>query len=500
VTGAAPGPRRLRLLGAGLGLLLLGTYGYFFTGSGPNQNTRYDLARAIVEEGSDAIDSYHENTIDKASYDGHYYSDKGPGSSLAAVPFYAVGWAAARLFAGAEEVRASLPIQERLFQWVQLGCAALPGALLGVAMLALLLRLGPGVRPGWATLAALAVALGTPLFAYSTMFYGHVLSALGLFLGFLLLFPPRGAVPRRAALLAGACFGFATLTEYPAAPAAALLVAVRLWPARGEARRAAVAGAARALGWLAVGALPFAVLLAANDRLVTGSCFTVGYANVEEVFQSFQRVGFYGVALLDPGVLLKLLVGRQRGLWLLSPVLLCALPGFAALWRLERRVAIATGAVIAYFLLLNASYSVWWGGAATYPRHLTAAAPFFVPAVYLALTSPAEWLRQATRAAAVVSAVHGLVVVATDPQALQNVAFPLGQAYRALLRGELGAELWYTPSMNGAARALSRGTNLGMHLVGARNLWSLVPLLALWGAAALVARAVLRRAEVTPPR
>jgi hypothetical protein len=493
-----PRQRWMRLSGAGLGVLLLCTYGYFFTGSGPNQNTRYDLVRAVVEEGRMAIDSYHENTIDKASGQGHYYSDKAPGSSVAALPVYAAAYGTARLWSPAEWIRRDLRTQERLLQLVQLFCAALPGALLGVSVLLFLLQwTAPRVHLGWTLIAALAVALGTPLFAYSTMFYGHVLSALGLFVGYQLLFRATEESPGRTALLAaGACFGFATLAEYTAAPAAAILLAVRAWPSRGVPLRSTVREAGRLAGWIAAGGIPFALLFAANNRLVTGSWLQIGYANVQEQFQGYQRVGFYGVGLPSPAVLFELLLGRMRGLWLLSPILLCALAGIPAAWRRSRRVTLAAGAVIAYYLLLNASYAAWWGGASTYPRHLTAAAPFFAPFVYFALISPRAWVRLATRIAAALSILNGLVIVAVDPQVVKSVAFPLASVYRALLRGELGAALWWTPSLNGAARALSKGTNLGMYLTGATNLWSLLPLLAFWIAAVLVLRSRLRRAGV----
>src|SRR5258705_9840378 len=62
------------------------SYAYFYQGGGWNQNSRFDLVRAIVEQGTLRIDAYHENTFDKAYYEGHYYSDKAPGLALLALP------------------------------------------------------------------------------------------------------------------------------------------------------------------------------------------------------------------------------------------------------------------------------------------------------------------------------------------------------------------------------------------------------------------------------
>src|SRR3954468_11809784 len=60
---------------------------YFYEGGGWNQNSRFDLLRSIVERHTIQIDAYHENTQDKAHFQGHYYSDKAPGLVFLAVPF-----------------------------------------------------------------------------------------------------------------------------------------------------------------------------------------------------------------------------------------------------------------------------------------------------------------------------------------------------------------------------------------------------------------------------
>ena len=66
-------------------VLLFVSYGYFYQAGGWNQNTRFNLVRAILNDGSLQIDPYHLNTGDKAFHDGHYYADKAPGLSFAAL-------------------------------------------------------------------------------------------------------------------------------------------------------------------------------------------------------------------------------------------------------------------------------------------------------------------------------------------------------------------------------------------------------------------------------
>src|SRR5438034_8265634 len=69
-----------------IGIVTLVSYAYFYQGGGWNQNSRFDLVRAILERGTLRIDAYHENTEDKTISNGHFYSDKAPGLALLAVP------------------------------------------------------------------------------------------------------------------------------------------------------------------------------------------------------------------------------------------------------------------------------------------------------------------------------------------------------------------------------------------------------------------------------
>src|SRR5436309_10200166 len=70
-----------------LGAVSFLSFLYFYEGGGWNQNSRFDLLRAIVERPTLQIDAYADNTQDKAHFRGHYYSDKAPGLVFLAVPF-----------------------------------------------------------------------------------------------------------------------------------------------------------------------------------------------------------------------------------------------------------------------------------------------------------------------------------------------------------------------------------------------------------------------------
>ena len=70
--------------------LLLFCYGFFQQVPAWNEYSRYDLVRALVDQGTTRIDSYQDNTGDKAFFQGHWYSDKAPGSALLGGPVYSL--------------------------------------------------------------------------------------------------------------------------------------------------------------------------------------------------------------------------------------------------------------------------------------------------------------------------------------------------------------------------------------------------------------------------
>ena len=87
------------------------------------------------------IDAYHENTQDKAHFQGHYYSDKAPGLVFLAVPFALIARPALRM-AGVDP---ESPRGEVALSYVvSAGAVALPTALAGVCLFFLGLRFGGG--------------------------------------------------------------------------------------------------------------------------------------------------------------------------------------------------------------------------------------------------------------------------------------------------------------------------------------------------------------------
>lgn len=156
----------------------------------PNERTRAYLTMALVERGSLQVDAEvarFGRVIDLAKHDGHYYTDKAPGSSLLGVPVYAL----ARALAPNAQWSATdvLALLRRALM--------LPVALLGLFALQRLL-IALGVSAASATLAAVAWPLGTTALHYAGALLGHHLVAVALVVSMWLAVLGRGASGARA--------------------------------------------------------------------------------------------------------------------------------------------------------------------------------------------------------------------------------------------------------------------------------------------------------------
>jgi len=430
--------------------LVFGTYAYFYQAGGWNQNSRFDLTRAIVEQGTLSIDAFQENTGDKALRDGHWYTDKAPGLSLLAVPAYALVHA----------VRAGAVVAGSYLGTVF--AVALPSALAALQLFALGRLIG--LSAAWAAALTLAYALGTLALPYSTIFYGHQLSAaLGLS-AFALVWR------RRAPMLAGLLLGLAVAVDYTSV---VLVIAVMGY--------AVVKLRARGVLWLIAGGVPIALALGAYHAAAFGHPLALPY---EFVLQEHRRMGwFMGIAAPDPRVMGALLVGPYRGLFFGSPWLVAGIPGLAVLARRGFRAeAITCGGIAFAYLLLNAGLVDWHGGWAMGPRYLIPAIPFLaVGAMGLVLAWPAgtparRMLAGVGGAAVAVSFALMLMGTAVRPDVPLTIARPFTQfVIPSFWHGRVARS---NHAIDGEGVSGVRAAwNLG-HLVGLDRLPTLLPLAA----------------------
>lgn len=346
---------------AALFALVFGTYAYFYQAGGWNQNVRFDLTRALVEDHALTIDRFADNTGDLAEKDGHLFCDKAPGVSLMGALPYAFVYAA---FGSAHPSLAYLASASWLTTVL---VVSLPSAL-GVVALALLFgALGAPPAPRYALAAAWGLA--TLAFPYATLYYAHQLAAALLVMAFALLVRIRRGVdpssPGRL-LAIGALGGWAIVCEYPAAIAA---LAIGVYAVR--------AVKPRELIWIVAGGLAPALVLIWYHWTAFGAPWHLPY---DFSTQGNRSQGFFmGIGVPHASALWGILGSPFRGLFYSAPWLLLAVPGAVCLWRRGYRdETIVCASIITSFVWMNASLVDWNGGWAIGARYLVPCLPFLV--------------------------------------------------------------------------------------------------------------------------
>ena len=441
-----------------LGLLLC--YGFFLQQPAWNEYSRYDLIRALVEEGTVQIDSFEENTGDKAFKDGHYYSDKAPGTAILGVPVYAA-YLGLNHLVGIEE-----PPQEAAVPALAFAISGVPTALLVVLLVRFLI---PYAGEPWALCMGVALGLGSILFPFATMFFGHAASAFFLFAAFYALWSARrrGTGSWRV-VLAGFLGGFGVITEFSVVLGVAVLAVYALLagPRVGQFARPFLRHLdLRTATLFVLGGIVPALLLFGHNTLAFGSPLSLGYSNLQNGgFASGMSQGILGVTVPKLAVLGDLTIG-PRGLLRLTPWFVLAPLGLVALRRRAVRAEVVVAASICVgFLLFNAGYYLPFGGWTPGPRFLAPALPFAAVLVGLA----PRRIRPVTLLLVVYSVVIMFVATSTRPNAQELYEDPLIQLWiPRLLSGNLADSLaWHRWGFSGLEPLLLLAIGLVIALAG----------------------------------
>jgi hypothetical protein len=364
------GQRRDSWVAITLFLLLLLCYTYTLPRwADPNQNSRLDMVVAVVEESTFRIDNYVENTVDYAKVGEHYYSDKSPGAAFLGIPVYAglrvlfdlpfmdglmnrltaneaLGATLREGGTGLLEHKVRFAIAQVALTFV---AAALPTGLMGTLMYRLLAQFTPSVWP------RLGVALGygllTPAFAYAGSFYGHQLSAACLFAVFYLAFAGTRPFSTPTLLSIGFLLGYSVITEYPSVLVAGILF---LYTFSRLADR-------RRIGWVILTGGLLAAGWMAYNTAIFGGPLSLGYG-YSELWQEQHHTGFMSLTVPHMEAIWGITFSRFRGLFLLSPLLLLALPGFA-LWHCSGEHRLESWATLASRAALPVAHVALYGSA-----------------------------------------------------------------------------------------------------------------------------------------
>jgi len=329
---------------------------------------RLCLSGSIVR-GKVTIDNCIGDSIDRASYGGHVFTDKAPGMSILSIP-------------AVEALR--LPYSSNWTQHVGpriWGIRVLTsgiGFLIGVLLLG---RLAEGLAPGWGGATAVTFGLGSLAAPLAATTFGHVTAGTLAFGAFILAWGRRPG-------LAGLAAGSAVVVEYQTGLIGVVLAAY-----------VALAGI-RPLARYAAGAIPPLALLGFYDQVAFGSPFHLSYRYVANDYAGDQASGFFGIGIPRLHSIQEVFVGKE-GILVVMPVVVAAAAGLIVLSRRYPLEALVCGAVTAIFLLLNVGYFLPYGGTSPGPRFLIPALPF----LYLGLASAFAARPRITAALSAVSIV-----------------------------------------------------------------------------------------------
>jgi hypothetical protein len=354
---------------------------------------------------------------------GHVYANKAPALAfLAAIPY--------SIIRSLAYDTSSVQALTFIVYLCSLLTVALPGALIPSMLYLAGRRRGFGAR--WCAFVALAIAFGTQLFPYSTIFMVHVPS------GALMLFALTS--PRRA--LAGFAAGLAAAMNYLCLPAV-ILFAPLTRPSATLSRRERVGGAG-VRAFLAGAALPIALLLT-YQRICFGGFFTNSVAKTDPRFLSNGGVLQWPSAYVFYAITLS----PYRGLFYFAPLLIAAIGGWIVWLRSgrERAELAAVTAVALFFFVFNLCFNGWEGGFAIGGRYLVPV----IPLAGLALLHCRAWLRPLAVALAAISFAINFAAAVVDPQPSATIPRPLTQYIAPLLlHGRFSPSVAITPPWSAA--------------------------------------------------
>lgn len=392
-------------------VILCLSYAYFIPRwADQSANSRMDMIVAVVDQHTFQIDRYVKNTVDYAQYNGHYYSDKPPGTAFLGMPLYAgikvalnspvMDRLVTRL-SGNLAVQATLNPQgsgistDKLrFAIAQVLVTYLLATLPSLALAWMLYRYlrKLSVAPGISALVVLGYALMTPAFAYASALYSHQLSAALLFGAFSLAANLQESRNTLRLLAIGFLLGYAMISEYPVALVAGVIFLYTIFQLTGRSRWYSI-------GWVV---LPGLVLLGAwmvYNKALFGSPLSFGY-DYSAAWTVQHHTGFMSLTYPHWAAIWGITFSPYRGLFLLSPFLLLLFPGMIAWWRSKEHRAewVVVVAVTLSMVLFDTSSIMWWGGFAIGPRYILPAIPFGVLpiGIFLKNYSGKLWVRLMT--------------------------------------------------------------------------------------------------------
>lgn len=371
-------------------------YTIFIQWNGWDENSRYFLTRAIVDEGHLSIDSFANQTSDRTLYNGHYYSDKDPGTSF----FAAIPYSLFKLFYynnGSSDAKSNQiffantigdstiydilnPDYFTLYSMIVV--VVFTSVLFSALTVVLIYKVASMFTESRNVKLAIALTAGlaTIIFPYALVFTDNAITGFFALLGFYLLLKGKHLKANndrtKFSFFAGACFAVATITSIFGL-LVALVSFLYIFSFRDKK--------SKHLLYFIISFLAIGSIYMAYNYAIYKNPFQLSYLHLDKSIFIFSKQNPNPYAILKvfiPNIFImwRLLLDPYKGIFFYYPILLLGFYGLYLMWKKLKMTAevILILAIFALNVIPISSEQMWWGGGFFGPRHLTYFVPFFI--------------------------------------------------------------------------------------------------------------------------
>jgi hypothetical protein len=376
-------------------------FSVFSTSDRWNDNSSLDLTMAIVDEHRFEIDSYANNTGDRAYYNGHYYSDKVPGTAFSTIPlYYAYESLVGKIpyYNSLDEDNPSWKYHLFLFLAI-----SLISAVCGALTIVLVYKTSKYFTSNnlHRNLVVIVLGLGTLLPHAGRQFNSHAISTFFIFFCFYLVFKMKKEKTDHS-FIAGLVGGFAVLSEYRTIfilfGIFIIVLALKKWVWTLKF----IGGISLFLGILllyhyVIYDSPFETSLGHPDastwegKTKSLACYNKDLFDKYYISSTSQKliiplkISFSSWKTFGRrmNMMIRLLFDPFKGLFFYSPILLLSFFGLFLMYKKYKLETLVIFFCFFIYVFHLASYSAWWMGHSFGPRYLTPLIPFLtIPLFY----------------------------------------------------------------------------------------------------------------------
>jgi hypothetical protein len=371
-------------------------YSFFVQWATWNEESRFALTRAIVEEKNFEIDSFANQTGDRSYWNGHYYSDKNPGVSFLVSFIYIILKNAGFIEREENKVGKYITLSIRGFNdkgipiqynpnpgltilisqiFVTIFASSLPSALTILLIYKISTYLLQDEKKRM--LITFTMGIGTLLFPIAVVFWDHAMATFFAFLSFFILFKSHyHKISKKYIFLCGIFLAYSIVCNIISL-GVALPFLIYLLLRREKKDRILTFLAGGIIGFLPLLFYCYSIFgdIFIPNRFLPALPMYFTDKNIWLVDTSTNSSSFYTpVAILRK--IIKILFLTERGLFFYYPILLFSFIGLFLMYKKFKKEVLFIFLTFVTVTLIVCKAGGWWGGISFGPRHLALFIPF----------------------------------------------------------------------------------------------------------------------------